>query len=843
MADGVERVKLTDFGLARAADDASLTKTGIIAGTPQYMSPEQARGESVDQRSDLFSLGSVLYTMCTGRAPFRAETSYGVLRRITDEEPRPIREINPDIPEWLCRIVAKLMSKRPEDRFQSAREVAELLEECLAHVQQPTAVPLPASLAMPSKGSRFFPISRRWKGLIAMIGTLGLGLLAMALLQATEPPDIAGEWTGEGWGNIVLKMTEAGQYTGKYGDAAGRHPGEIELKWSRIQRRFNGTWREDEDRFGELSVRMADQEIRGALTTDPKAKINPATPRLADLLWTRVEATTSSAEAAAGATRAEGKPSVVIDIAENRGGPWMAKLSEGVTVELAGAGDDSRWWQPNGFLLEKSLYEYKESGVQTWPKTGVRRVFFARVDNRTAGPCGMNYDVTPRSELSGPGTLGSRAVPNRVTELPFAAYVPASDHTATVRVGVSFGPWEDIASKKYDSGQEQGGSRKTVGNLSRAIEAKDAVVIVSQDRLPADEVHVVAVRTDGRLVEAQLQFESDTDGRQLTATFPSVTLKQLKEIKLQHRRYTWVEFRNVSLQPKQKTDVQVVVGGTSAPTGGAEAAPPAAQAKEPDEFSLRLGGAIKREQRFNTRFRVQTIACSPDGKLIAVGNVGPDVYDSSTGPVVLDKWLPLVDILDAETGNTVVSLKLTSSEDDSLSFAASALRFMHNGGGRVPYCRVKALAFSPDGSLLAVGTNVGQVKLFNTRTGELVRALDDEAGTLADKKTPESAKALKRAMGSVAALAFSPDGSLLAMAGGSFDDNPLVDDGNPQGYMRRQAKLATGPGRVKVWDVATGKRKHDLVGHGRANAVAFSPDGNFLASTGTWLNENEGEKE
>jgi len=74
---GVERVTITDFGLARTVDDASLTNTGIIAGTPQYMSPEQARGEAVDQRSDLFSLGSVLYAMCTGRAPFRAETSYG----------------------------------------------------------------------------------------------------------------------------------------------------------------------------------------------------------------------------------------------------------------------------------------------------------------------------------------------------------------------------------------------------------------------------------------------------------------------------------------------------------------------------------------------------------------------------------------------------------------------------------------------------------------------------------------------------------------------------------------------------------------------------------------------
>ena len=118
-----------------------------VAGTPQYMSPEQAKGESIDHRSDLFSLGSVLYTMCTGRPPFRAETSYGIMRRITDNEPQAIREINPDIPEWLCGIIATLMAKQPQDRFASAGQVANLLEDCLAHVQQPTAVPLPTIVA------------------------------------------------------------------------------------------------------------------------------------------------------------------------------------------------------------------------------------------------------------------------------------------------------------------------------------------------------------------------------------------------------------------------------------------------------------------------------------------------------------------------------------------------------------------------------------------------------------------------------------------------------------------------------------------------------------------------
>jgi len=147
LLDGtVERALLTDFGLARAADDASITRTGMIAGTPQYMSPEQARGGFVDARSDLFGLGCVLYTMCTAHAPFRASNSYAILRLINDEDPRSIREINPDIPGWLCSIISKLMSKLADDRFQSAGEVAELLESCLAYVQQPESVSLPKGI-------------------------------------------------------------------------------------------------------------------------------------------------------------------------------------------------------------------------------------------------------------------------------------------------------------------------------------------------------------------------------------------------------------------------------------------------------------------------------------------------------------------------------------------------------------------------------------------------------------------------------------------------------------------------------------------------------------------------
>lgn len=150
LENGVERVKITDFGLARAIDDVSITQSGVIAGTPQYMSPEQAAGQSIDHRTDLFSLGSVLYAMCTGEAPFQAPSTVVMLKRVAEDAPRPVRDLNPLIPDWLCDIIAKLHAKNPDDRFQSAREVADLLGQHLAHLQKPAQVPRPAPVQAPA---------------------------------------------------------------------------------------------------------------------------------------------------------------------------------------------------------------------------------------------------------------------------------------------------------------------------------------------------------------------------------------------------------------------------------------------------------------------------------------------------------------------------------------------------------------------------------------------------------------------------------------------------------------------------------------------------------------------
>jgi WD40 repeat protein len=138
------RVKLTDFGLARCIEDLSLTRTGFVAGTPLYMSPEQALGTALDERSDLFSLGAVLYEMSTGRPPFRGATPLAVLKQITDRPASPARTLNPDLPAWLNDLIQQLLAKRPDQRPISAAYVAEELGKRLSAFEPVSPVQIPA---------------------------------------------------------------------------------------------------------------------------------------------------------------------------------------------------------------------------------------------------------------------------------------------------------------------------------------------------------------------------------------------------------------------------------------------------------------------------------------------------------------------------------------------------------------------------------------------------------------------------------------------------------------------------------------------------------------------------
>jgi hypothetical protein len=165
------RLKVLDFGLARpAAPVAALTQSGVVVGTLGYLSPEQAGGEAVDHRSDLFSLGCVLYQMLTGVAPFQGGNSRAVLRAVLFETPRPLGELRPDVPPPLNDLVERLLAKKPQDRPQSAEGVSAALHALEA---EPPAAPTGAGAAGPRGGRR-----RRLRLLLAAL--LGLLILAVA---------------------------------------------------------------------------------------------------------------------------------------------------------------------------------------------------------------------------------------------------------------------------------------------------------------------------------------------------------------------------------------------------------------------------------------------------------------------------------------------------------------------------------------------------------------------------------------------------------------------------------------------------------------------------------------
>jgi tRNA A-37 threonylcarbamoyl transferase component Bud32 len=127
MLDRSGTVKVVDFGIARAAADDTLTQTGIVLGTAAYLSPEQAQGVAVDPRSDVYSLGCVLYEMLTGRKPFTGDSALAIAYKHVREDPTPPSQVNPDIPPELEAVVTTAMAKDPAQRFPSGGAMQEAL--------------------------------------------------------------------------------------------------------------------------------------------------------------------------------------------------------------------------------------------------------------------------------------------------------------------------------------------------------------------------------------------------------------------------------------------------------------------------------------------------------------------------------------------------------------------------------------------------------------------------------------------------------------------------------------------------------------------------------------------
>ena len=122
-------IKITDFGLAMQTQESRLSLDGTWAGTPMFMSPEQFTSHDIDHRTDLFSLGSLLYTLCAGIPPFPCDSVPVVMNQICNGEAPPLLAHRPDVPVWLVKLIARLHAKTPAGRIQSAAEVAAALEK------------------------------------------------------------------------------------------------------------------------------------------------------------------------------------------------------------------------------------------------------------------------------------------------------------------------------------------------------------------------------------------------------------------------------------------------------------------------------------------------------------------------------------------------------------------------------------------------------------------------------------------------------------------------------------------------------------------------------------------
>jgi hypothetical protein len=180
------RVRVLDFGLARAAaDDQHLTQTGAVVGTPAYLAPEQARGEAADARSDLFSLGCLLYRMATGALPFQGKDTMSTLLALTMQDPTPPRELNPDLAPALNDLILRLLAKDRDQRPGSARVVVRMIVEMEAGVPPAApAEPPPPGKGMPpgppSPGAGTPARPRRLLALLGAAAVVGLGAALLA---------------------------------------------------------------------------------------------------------------------------------------------------------------------------------------------------------------------------------------------------------------------------------------------------------------------------------------------------------------------------------------------------------------------------------------------------------------------------------------------------------------------------------------------------------------------------------------------------------------------------------------------------------------------------------------
>jgi serine/threonine protein kinase len=215
-------VYLSDFGISQSPKESDDSTPAVPVGTPGYSSPEQVLAQNVDARSDIFSLGILLYQMVSGQPPFISETTVGYAWRIVHQEPRPLREINPRVPVSLEKAILKALSKDPKQRYQ---HVAEMIRD-VERAQPTTKLLGRLSNGMRAGSSDLSALSPRWRNVLAVAGGMGTGLLILlcaAILVLQRPgimPPLVAQSSVTPTLTLAPTSTSAGGETGPTTDAA-----------------------------------------------------------------------------------------------------------------------------------------------------------------------------------------------------------------------------------------------------------------------------------------------------------------------------------------------------------------------------------------------------------------------------------------------------------------------------------------------------------------------------------------------------------------------------------------------------------------------------------------------
>jgi serine/threonine protein kinase len=223
------RAKVTDFGIARSLEQKGMTATGRVLGTTDYVSPEQAMGEDVDERSDVYSLGVVLYEMLTGDVPFQAETQVGVAMKHVNEPMPDVRAKRPEVSAVVASVVDRATTKDPRDRYNTVAEMVRDLEQTLeveAARRGGTSGEATSVLDSVPKAQRRLRRGWRRPWLGILMGVIGLALIAAAIVFGGKKLDL-GNGTETGGTTATARITDAHDFD-PYG-TSGEHPEETSL--------------------------------------------------------------------------------------------------------------------------------------------------------------------------------------------------------------------------------------------------------------------------------------------------------------------------------------------------------------------------------------------------------------------------------------------------------------------------------------------------------------------------------------------------------------------------------------------------------------------------------------